>query len=113
MKVAMDERRIEQLANEVRSFLEQNELWSDIRIYFNDRCYDSEKKETLENIKARDYLEYAASEHILSMSFEGPLYDIINYGECDSLLDKFDKIFEKYGLYYELGHAWNLTCYPR
>ena len=23
----------------------------------------------------------------------------------------FKKIFEKYGLYFELGNAWNLSCY--
>ena len=25
-------------------------------------------------------------------------------------MDKFMEILEKYGLYYELGNAWNLTC---
>lgn len=27
------------------------------------------------------------------------------------LEDKFGKLFEKYGLYYELGHAWNLSAW--
>lgn len=46
------------------------------------------------------------------MSFEGPLYDVLNY-EFGSLAAGLDAIFEKYGVYYELGNAWNLTLHYR
>ena len=58
-----------------------------------------------------DYFEYVNPEHILSMSFEGPIYHMFNYGEYKPVLKKFNELLEKYGLYYELGNAWNLTCY--
>ena len=49
-------------------------------------------------------------ENILSMSFEGPLYYVLNGYEGGHLAEEFMKIFEKYGLYWELGNAWNLTA---
>lgn len=58
-----------------------------------------------------DYFEYANPETV-SMSFEGMLYEIVNdFGmEFPELWESFNKIFEKYGYYYELGNAWNLTA---
>lgn len=112
---------IERLASEIRAFLEAYQIASSVSIYYNGNVtrskteYDSEYNETYswvktDDIDPHDYFEYAAYEHILSMSFEGGLYDVLNYSG-GSKMDKFMKIFEKYGLYYELGNAWNLTCY--
>ena len=117
---------IERLANEIIEFLNKEELASDVSIYFNgnvmrsredakwnwnEGCYDHNIRWiTEENVDPHNYFEYAAYEHILSMSFEGGLYEVLNYSG-GSKMDKFMKIFEKYGLYYELGNAWNLTCY--
>lgn len=112
--------KIEEMVKEIIDYLKANDLESDVCIYFNNKriCigseWDREKKEFIpyekveENINPLDYFEYANEFHILSMSFEGSLYDIINYGNTN----KFDAIFNKYGLYYELGHSWNLTAFP-
>lgn len=78
------------------------------RFYYNDRDHLIE----LENEDPRDYFKYVNSDHILSMSFEGPLYGVLN-AYCPGwtkLEAEFQKLFEKYGLYYEMGNAWNLTC---
>lgn len=112
---------IEELAKEIISFLEKEELASDVSIYFNNKVmrargtWDDDynyipKWEITDNVSPHDYFEYAAYDHILSMSFEGPLYHVLNYsgGRKD---EEFHAIFEKYGLYYELGNAWNLTAY--
>ena len=112
---------IERLANEIKAFLEAYQIANSVSIYYNGNVirskteYDLEYNETYSWVKTNgidphDYFEYAAYEHILSMSFEGGLYDVLNYSG-GSKMDKFMKIFEKYGLYYELGNAWNLTCY--
>ena len=45
------------------------------------------------------------------MSFEGPAYHMINGYGYGGLVEKFSKIFEKYGVYYEQGNAWNFSCY--
>lgn len=111
---------IERLANEIIAFLEAYHIASDVSIYYNGNVvrsrteYDSEYNvtytwEKTNDVDPHDYFEYAAYDHILSMSFEGGLYDLLNYSGGRKM-DKFMKIFEKYGLYYELGNAWNLTC---
>ena len=112
---------IERLANEIIEFLNKEELASGVSIYFNNKVvrergsWDEDfnytpKWETTENINPHDYFEYCAYDHILSMSFEGGLYELLNYSG-GSRMGKFEKIFERYGLYYEFGNAWNLSCY--
>lgn len=113
--------KIEELANEIIGFLERSGLAPSVSIYFNNKVmrnkgkYDDDynyisKWETTENVDPHDYFEYAAYDHILSMSFEGPLYDVLNY-TFGKMEEKFLNIFHKYGLYYELGNAWNLSAY--
>lgn len=122
----MGEKKIEELAGKILNWLIENELWSDCRIYFNGKAYATDnglggyKRELLQDgvyvlydIKPKDYFEYAGD--ILSMSFEGDLYEVFNgvYGEFGSSLEnEFSMILEEYGLYYELGNAWNLSVYP-
>lgn len=71
--------------------------------------YENAKVTVEENCHPGDYFEYYNHNHILSMSFEGLLYDLLNeYGECKAL----DDLLKEYGLYYELGNSWNLSVYP-
>ena len=113
---------IEELANEIITFLNKHSLANAVSIYFNNKVvrskgtYDEDYNyipnwTAEEDVDPHDYFEYAAYDHILSMSFEGGLYDVLNYtfGKKE---EQFRKIFEKYGLYFELGNAWNLTAYP-
>jgi len=111
---------IEELVRRIEAFLEAHELLSDVCIYFNnkrrawiwrymeDKCVVTEK----DNVNPLDYFEYVNTEHILSMSFEGALYNVLNGYESVTLIDEFQNIFEEFDLYYELGDAWNLSCYP-
>lgn len=64
----------------------------------------------VESAQASQYLEFANDE-TLSMAFEGPLYDAMNYGD-GAIESSLQRIFERYGLYFEMGDAWNLTAYP-
>ena len=66
-----------------------------------------------EKAEPKDYFDYVAEPNILSMSFEGAFYDVLNGTSktAYNLQQKFQDILQKYGLYYELGNAWNLTCY--
>lgn len=112
---------IEALAKEIIAFLEKHELANAVSIYFNNKVirsrghYDEDYNyvpnwETTEDVNPHDYFEYCAYDHIISMSFEGGLYDVLNYyyGKRE---EEFRAIFERYGLYYELGNAWNLSAY--
>lgn len=112
-----------ELATEIFNWLNDHEMWVDTQIYFNGKCWSTMNKNGTEfcynerryfeyEAEPKDYFEYVAEPNILSMSFEGGLYSVLNgytYGWA-KLEDEFRKIFEKYGLYFELGNAWNLTC---
>lgn len=112
--------KIEEMANEIIAYLKANNLNDDVSIYFNNKRiilgnnYDSIKQDFVpcekveKDINPLDYF-CANPKHILSMGFEGNLYHLINYGGST---EKFDAIFEKYGLYYEQYDAWNLSAYP-
>lgn len=111
---------IEAFAYAIMEYLEKNGLDHDVSIYYNNKRMkhkydwrDLEKGPELiieGNMNPRDYFEYVNNKHILSMSFEGPLYDSINYSGYK--LNGLRKIFEKYGVYWELGNSWNLSAYP-
>lgn len=118
--------KIEELVREIEGFLEKNELLEDVCIYFNNKRHVWHSKydenwnwlgfgcDIQEDISPLDYFEYANPKHILSMSFEGSFYHVMNgytKGAFD-LQDKFSELLGKYNLYHELGNAWNLTCYP-
>ena len=112
------------LALDIYKWCKKNHLWGDNIIYFNGKAWASfdewhgeqgkQIDEDLYEYKNRnplDYFEYA-NPKTLSMSFEGPLYEVLNaycYGWV-KLEDEFLKLFEKYGYYYELGNAWNLSA---
>lgn len=123
MAKKMTAAKIEQLAFEIRKFLLDWEMWVDVTIYFNGKAIstddrnghfgynDPEKLFVLEDMDPKKYIEYAGG--ILSMSFEGDFYDVVNYYEVAPAMDQFVEILEKYGCYYELGNAWNLSVYQK
>ena len=117
----------ESLAKEVRQFLMDNELWTDVRIYFNGKAFstngrggnydhDPDHPAVLEDEDPRAYFEYVSPDDIMSMSFEGDFYGCMNFrcqygADFDNRIQQeFGDILEQYCVYYELGHAWNLTC---
>lgn len=115
----------ERLAKEIYNWCKKNELWCDITIYFNGKAWSysstwgnesgkqiDEDLYEYENKNPLDYFEYA-NPKTLSMSFEGPLYRVLNgytHGWV-KLENEFMNMFEKYGYYFEYGHAWNLSAY--
>ena len=112
---------IQSFAIDIMTYLKRNQLDSDVCIYFNNKRIKNEynwlnpdappKFVVEEDMNPFEYFEYANHDHILSMSFEGPLYDVLNY-EGGKKEEGLHKIFEKYGVYWELGNAWNLSAYP-
>jgi len=118
-----DSEKLEALAWEIHRWLREREMWVDVCIYYDGKCMSTDSVVDGEHVfryngepfieedkDPRDYFEYVAEEHIISMSFEGPLYDLINYSG-GKMLDEFYALFNKYGLFFELGNGWNLTCY--
>ena len=110
----MRAQEVEQMAVEIREWLIDKGLWIDVRMYYNGKVYYGENFGIEEQANPKDYFDYVAEPHILSMSFEGALYEVFNGTSARStkLCAEFQEILEKYQVYYELGNAWNLTCYP-
>lgn len=114
MPVIIKETAAHACAREVAEYLAKNELNEDVSIYADGKRYKiSDAGELVYDIDAnpKDYLEYAGD--FLSMSFEGILYEVLNYGDCERshAEESLDAIFEKYGKFKEYGNAWNLSLY--
>lgn len=120
----LTESQIEELAKEIREFLIDNDMWQDVCIYFNGKRFTQRDPETgkyyyndrehlieEDERDPEDYFEYVNPNHILSMSFEGPVCEMLYYDEYPEMKRGFDRILEKYGLYYEFGNHWNFSCY--
>lgn len=122
--------KYEKLAINIMKYLNKYDMFRDVLIYVNNKCIASnpvsrkdeyEKRETDNHIEywvrkepdPKKYIEYANPETI-TMSFEGPLYDAVNYGigRGYKTEDEMQKIFAKYDLYFEFGYAWSLSGYP-
>lgn len=102
---------MEKLRQEIIELFKSYELSLYCSIFCNGKRYHYEHgTETVDDSDVADYLEYY-NRDTLSMSFDGDIYDVFNYDLFPSLLEKFDKLLESYGLYYELGNAWNLSLY--
>lgn len=95
-KKKLSKSQIDCLVKEIKDFLKKNGLEDGVVFYYGD---------------ITPTFEYHPEPNILSMSFEGPLYDLLNYTCGSKTEEKFTKILRKYGLYFELGNAWNLSCY--
>lgn len=113
--------RAEALANDIYTWCLEHDCWQDVYIYYNGKrmgtmghdkngytvyCYGG-KPYIESGYDPRDYFKYVREPNILSMSFEGPLYEFL-----DNDMEALDELFKKYGLYYEFGDAWNLSAYP-
>lgn len=112
----MTAKKIEKLKDDIIKLLQKNGMWIDVYIYCNGKCWGTSDKEAkhfrydgepfvFEDDPHR-VTEYAGD--ILTMTFEGPLYDALNYGT--GWEDLLQNLFGKYGLYFEFGNAWNLTA---
>ena len=116
----------EKLAKDIINWLLKKGIFDDTYIYVNGKrygTYDGEGHynygtESWDDVYVEDnmdpshYFQYAGP--YLSMSFEGPLYDALNYGWEYETYAKWEEeltdIFNKHGFYFELGNSWNLTA---
>ena len=120
------QQRNEKLMLDIIRYLQKHDLFYDVLIYINGHRYSSESKNSVEimdsgngpyydqgSYDVKDYIEYA-SPGILTMSFEGPLYEALNYPETKAqyaVEDDLQNICAKYKLYFEQGYAWSLAVY--
>lgn len=108
---------VERLAQEIYDVLLNNRMWMDISIYYNGKRMSTSSGNQYryngepfieEGVSPKDYFQYCGN--ILSMSFEGPLYEAINY-KGGPVVDQLEEVFGRHGLHHEMGDAWNLSLY--
>lgn len=113
-------KEIEELALEIKAFLDDHEVAGDTRIYFNGKCLEHsygdefsscDTWKTINNINPADYFDYASG--FICMSFEGDFYEVMNYSHYSvwPIADAFENLLHKHGCYCELGNSWNLSIY--
>lgn len=115
---------VEAMANDIQKFLLRWNAWMDVCIYYNGKRMDAGRDGEYryngepfirENEDPREYFEYVAKPHILSMSFEGMTYELLNGyrgGHSEKFCNEFIDLLSKHGVCFEQGDSWNLTCYP-
>ena len=107
-------KRKEKLANDIRALLSEYGLDIYASIYFNRKCMKGNG--VIEDGKRASKIFKYATDDTISMSFESDLYEVFN-SHLESLaavfIPRFTKLLESYGLFYELGDAWNLGTYYR
>ena len=119
---SLSNRKISWLAHKIIKVLEDKCLANDMSVYFNNKVirvslkFDKEwnpiwKECHYYNIDPHNYFEYAAYDHIISISTEGGLYDRLNY-DTGEFPEELEKLFSDHGIYWELGNAWNLSFFP-
>lgn len=118
------ERKLDVLAQDIYDWCKVNNLWGDNCMYFNGIALASwptwagEKGEPVlpelylyRNKNPRDY--FPGGESVFSMSFEGSLNHVLNayVSGWVKLEEEFSKLFEKYGLHFEMYNSWNGNAY--
>lgn len=116
----------ERFAMKIIEWLAKRELWYEVAIYVNGKCYSADGYDKTKNPvrlqTPKDGVTYYvtdvpdptviveyANPDLITMTFEGPLYQALNY---DSDMEQaFMDLFEKRGLYFEYGYTWSLSAY--
>ena len=119
----MDNRN-EMLAVDIYQWCKKKGLWGDNCIYYDGIALASwpdwhgvagkriaEDLYKYDSKSPLDYIRYANPDTI-TMSFEGPLNHVLNgyVSGWVKLENEFSKLFEKHGLYFEMGYSWSLAA---
>lgn len=116
----------ERFAMKIIEWLAKRELWYEVAIYVNGKCYSADGYDKTKNpmrlqtpkggvtyyatdVPDPTVIVECANPDLITMTFEGPLYQALNY---DSDTEQaFMDLFDRHGLYFEYGYAWSLSAY--
>jgi hypothetical protein len=107
----------DKLAERIMKILDKAEASESVYIYTNGYrwSYTGKTGWTKEEGLGSNHCEFAYEDKTLVMTFEGYLYDMVNYYETygsSETMAKLVKAFTAAGYTYELGDSWNLCLYP-
>lgn len=116
---------MEKLAMQLIDYFSKKELFYDMNIYVNNKSYSSDnydhdaelhltdkgtKYYAKNGIDIAKQVEYSNPDTI-TMTFEGPLYDLINYHDYNFVEKLSKRFFNKYNLYLDQGYAWSMAAF--
>lgn len=115
--------KMEKLALELVTYLQQNEMFDYVYIYVNNKCYCKHRTDgrgqrfttkygsyyIVPDMPVKEMLHYCNPETI-SVSFDGALYTALNSG-IGSVEDDLNKMFKKHGMYFEQGYPSDFALY--
>lgn len=118
---------MQKMAIKLIKMIDKHNMFHMVNIYAGGKLYSSDyndKNPEMKEIKMENdtvyYVQNADMDNIpvkynnpktLTMTFEGPLYDALNYESTDETMKEINDIFDEYGLYAERGYAWSLAAY--
>ena len=124
--MAMRKARKHELAEALIDLLARHELFEEVQIFVNGGrlgSWPSDKHPGTENRVTKHgkipykftenypYNETYANPDLLTFTFEGLLYDVINQDLMPSVREEMDELFKKYGVYMEQSYAWSAAVY--
>ena len=126
MKKKLSSAQIRKMAEEIRKFFLDNDMWVDTRIYFNGKAFSTDDEYgyyyndpnhlvVLEDQDPHKYVDYVGD--VLTITSEGDFCGAMNnYCEYGSKWDwkiqeGFNDILKTYGCYAEEGHHWSWGVY--
>lgn len=115
---------VKKLANEIREFLLDRDMWIDTTIYFNGMAYSTDDRQghyyyndRAHLVELQDQDPHRVCDYVgpyLTMTFEGDFYEVMNgyLGRIGYRIEEeFHELLRKYGVYCELGNSWNLSVF--
>ncbi len=112
---------------DIIDFIDEQNCWYDVNIYVAGKQFKSNifgnafgfvEKTTSngtiyyekDDVDVEEKLEYCNKDTI-SMTFEGPLHDLINYEDYDFVAKMNTRFLDEYGLHFERGYSWSMAAY--
>lgn len=117
----------EKLAMDIVKFLKKWGMWQDVQIFTGGKCYKDEngELEMRNEVHPETYLtgsigigcdgeimwkEYSNPERLLDMTFEGPFYRLLQYGEYNVNLKNVSEEVKKMLVHEDDGYQFEIIC---
>lgn len=134
-RIKYTKENISDIAHDFMDLLTEKNLAQDVAVYFNGMRYSSHRvpvskggsvfyfykdlgdSNDIVNMQKNpaeydpnNYFDFVPEKHIMSVSFEGLLYDVLNGMTGQPYW--MSEFFRRWGLHIELGNSWNFSLYP-
>jgi hypothetical protein len=100
----------EALANDIISWLKERNLNNSLTLFVNGKAFDCTQDNWIQHMDPEEYVEYFNKDGI-TMTFNGPFYNVINDEKEKDALEEFKNILTKYNSNFISGFKWSLSVY--